>query len=237
MFSAKGLLDKSTATEHATFYAAATVSNDSVHLAKNFEQWQPPAPGALLAAADRSSIVIPFSPPPGLESRVASYWYDFDATWGAFVFPEDYAYLHLQPAWWQTLSPLDLWMKQEFVNDGVRTRAHADKGHSAYARRSRRRSSFSEPPPRRKSVDAGNQREVPDATEEDWTRRVEHRSNGVLYVKSTGSYQAMSRARASGRLREPPAPLTPDPTDRTVSKRRWEKSMQEWRTALAYWQR
>ena len=175
--------------------------------------------------------------PPGLESQDASYWPDFDATWGAFVFPEYYAYLHLQPAWWQTLSPLDFWMKQEFVNNGVRTRAHADKRHSAYARRSRRRSSFSEPPPRRKSVDAGNQREMPDATEEDWTRRVEHRSNGVLYVKSTGSYQAMSRARASGRLREPPAPLTPDPTDRTITKRRWEKSMQQWRTALAYWQR
>ena len=67
--SAEGLLDKSTATEHATFssstatehatsssstatehatfYAAATVSNDGVHLAENFAQWQPPAPGAL----------------------------------------------------------------------------------------------------------------------------------------------------------------------------------------------
>ena len=47
MFSAKDLLDEGTATEHATFDAAAPVDNDGVHLAKNFAQWQPPAPGTV----------------------------------------------------------------------------------------------------------------------------------------------------------------------------------------------
>ena len=37
----------STATEHATSYASASVSSDGVHLAENFAKWQPPAPGAL----------------------------------------------------------------------------------------------------------------------------------------------------------------------------------------------
>ena len=37
----------STATEHATSYASASVSSDGVHLAENFAKWQPPAPGKL----------------------------------------------------------------------------------------------------------------------------------------------------------------------------------------------
>ena len=37
----------STATEHATSYASASVSSDGVHLAENFAKSQPPASGAV----------------------------------------------------------------------------------------------------------------------------------------------------------------------------------------------
>ena len=54
-----------------------------------------------------------------------------------------------------------------------------------------------------------------------WQRRLQHRMNGVSAVKATELY-AGSRSR----------PRTPDPFDRSVSKRRWEASMQAFRLAL-----
>ena len=61
---------------------------------------------------------------------------------------------------------------------------------------------------------------VPDATEEEWQRRLEKRRRIIDIVKSGTDY-----ADAGTRS------VTPDPTTRT-SKRHWEHAMKEWRKAL-----
>ena len=67
-------------------------------------------------------------------------------------------------------------------------------------------------------------REVQVVTEADWQRRCSHRRAAVGYVKSTWEYKA-SAANSS-------RPPTPDPEDRNISKRVWEKSIQTWRCDL-----
>ena len=66
--------------------------------------------------------------------------------------------------------------------------------------------------------------EVQVVTETDWQRRIGHRRATVSYVKSTWEYKA-SAANSS-------RPSTPNPEDRDVSKRAWEKSIQTWRQDL-----
>ena len=63
----------------------------------------------------------------------------------------------------------------------------------------------------------------PIASDSDWDRRHQHRIAGVGYVKSTAQYINYGDGR----------PKTPDPMDRSLSKREWEKSVQLWRSALA----
>ena len=65
-----------------------------------------------------------------------------------------------------------------------------------------------------------------DVTEEVWQRRSAHRLAGVTAVKRSTDYVAATD--------DPnvPRPSTPDPTDRRVSKRAWERSVQEWRLGL-----
>ena len=66
--------------------------------------------------------------------------------------------------------------------------------------------------------------EVQVVTEADWQRRLSHRRAVVSYVKSTWEYKA-SAANSS-------RPSTPNPEDRDVSKRVWEKSIKTWRRDL-----
>lgn len=66
--------------------------------------------------------------------------------------------------------------------------------------------------------------EVQVVTEADWQRRLSHRRAGVSYVKSTWEYKT-SAANSS-------RPPTPNPADRNVSKRMWEKAIQTWRRDL-----
>ena len=66
--------------------------------------------------------------------------------------------------------------------------------------------------------------EVQVVTEADWQRRISHRRAVVSYVKSTWEYKAAA-ANSS-------CPSTPDPENRDVSKRKWEKSIQTWRRDL-----
>ena len=54
-----------------------------------------------------------------------------------------------------------------------------------------------------------------------WRRRLGKRQAGVRFVKASPDYAACC-------LRPP----TPDPFDRTVTKRRWERSMQDFRRAI-----
>ena len=52
-----------------------------------------------------------------------------------------------------------------------------------------------------------------------------HRKAGVRAIKRTPEYMAATRALV-------PRPRTPNPTDRTLSKRAWERSVQVWRKGL-----
>ena len=62
--------------------------------------------------------------------------------------------------------------------------------------------------------------------EEDWQRRIRHRRAAVNHIKCTPEYVA-ANAHSS-------RPHTPDPEDRNVSKRSWEKSVQAWRRDLKH---
>merc|ERR1712137_583628 len=74
---------------------------------------------------------------------------------------------------------------------------------------------------------------LPPASEEDWQRRIAKRTGAVATIKGTAEYQAFfARGGASALAPGVPAPKTPDPQDRSVSKRNWESSVMEWRTAL-----
>ena len=61
--------------------------------------------------------------------------------------------------------------------------------------------------------------------EETWRNRCRHRQNGVCAVKRGVNYII---AEASGIHR----PKSPDPQDRRLSKREWEKTVQRWRLEL-----
>jgi len=73
---------------------------------------------------------------------------------------------------------------------------------------------------------------VPEATDEDWQRREEARRKCVQIGKDTEEYRCYLASRPNKDDREASEPTTPDPRDRTVSKRRWGQSMNEWRQAL-----
>mmetsp|Transcript_101038 Transcript_101038/g.184363 ORF Transcript_101038/g.184363 Transcript_101038/m.184363 type:complete len:239 (+) Transcript_101038:80-796(+) len=75
-------------------------------------------------------------------------------------------------------------------------------------------------------------RTLPEASEEDWQRRLQKRHNIVATVKETPEYQAFSAHRGATRR----ATLrTPSPNDKSVSKRQWEEKVHKWRTALRNW--
>ena len=63
-------------------------------------------------------------------------------------------------------------------------------------------------------------------SEEVWQRRSAHRAAGVAAVKRSADYISVA---ASPRV---PRPNTPDPTDRMLSKRAWERGVQQWRMDL-----
>merc|ERR1712039_379949 len=89
------------------------------------------------------------------------------------------------------------------------------------------------PPQAQNNTDEG--RAMPEVAEEDWQRRIQHRSAAVHYIKSTATYQKLAVAREQGLAEAATRPRTPDPTDRSVSKRDWEKSVQKWRSELQSW--
>ena len=62
---------------------------------------------------------------------------------------------------------------------------------------------------------------------DDWPVRQRKREAGIYHVKNTAEYQ---RAQDGLSMRHRPA--TPDHTDRSISKRSWERGMQMWREAL-----
>ena len=58
-----------------------------------------------------------------------------------------------------------------------------------------------------------------------WRRRSAHRAAGVAAIKRSKEYTVAADPRA-------PRPTTPDPTDRRLTKRRWERGNQRWRFDL-----
>ena len=65
-----------------------------------------------------------------------------------------------------------------------------------------------------------------ECNEEVWQRRSRHREAGVEAVKRSAEYIT---AAANPHV---PRPMTPDPTDRRLSKRAWERGVQQWRENL-----
>ena len=67
------------------------------------------------------------------------------------------------------------------------------------------------------------------ADEAVWQRRFEHRRAGVLAVKYGNIYSDVHWRSINFGVRRP---SSPDPVDRSVPKRAWEKGMQDWRKEL-----
>ena len=63
-------------------------------------------------------------------------------------------------------------------------------------------------------------------TQDNWPARQKKREAGVQYIKGTMEYRQSQERSPHSR------PRTPDPTDRTISKRSWERGMQLWRSEL-----
>ena len=101
---------------------------------------------------------------------------------------------------------------------------YQDQGRQDRTGRRRKRRSM----PRSSCVEAKRR----DLTEEEYQRRHEKRGNVVHSVRATQEYERMSWYRDAGI----PAPTTPDPHDRQISKRQWELEMSRWRKNLReYW--
>jgi len=74
----------------------------------------------------------------------------------------------------------------------------------------------------------------PPATEEEWQHRIAKRIKVVTSMKETREYQGYTALRTpDGRLDG--EPRTPTAEDRSLSKRRWEYEIQQWRTQLKQW--
>ena len=68
--------------------------------------------------------------------------------------------------------------------------------------------------------------EVTESTEEQWQRKLAKRKGAVFEIKRTPKYLHSTHCNSAAR------PRTPEPWNRSVSKRQWETSVRNWRTAL-----
>mmetsp|Transcript_113268 Transcript_113268/g.225583 ORF Transcript_113268/g.225583 Transcript_113268/m.225583 type:complete len:352 (+) Transcript_113268:69-1124(+) len=84
---------------------------------------------------------------------------------------------------------------------------------------------------RRATICQLQQGEMPEATEDEWQHRFEVREKSVAISKETAVYQWYSSLKPR-EARADNEPMTPDPRDRTVSKRRWKYLVQCWRTTM-----
>ena len=66
-----------------------------------------------------------------------------------------------------------------------------------------------------------------EASEEQWAHRINRRLRALKIGKATMEYRWYSEQK-----REDSEPLTPDPTDRSVSKRKWKYCVTQWRDAI-----
>ena len=66
--------------------------------------------------------------------------------------------------------------------------------------------------------------------EQEWQRRNDKRLKELERLKSTVAYQTMTRCIEAGTFQNPCR--TPEPNDRTISKRQWERDVMQWRHVL-----
>lgn len=96
----------------------------------------------------------------------------------------------------------------------------------------------------RRRTRASHQQELRQAnvntSQDEWERRVEKRLSAVAMIKNSSEYQKMLERHCSAERSGTAStlmnlPKTPDPTDRTISKRTWETQLQLWRAAIKQW--
>lgn len=75
------------------------------------------------------------------------------------------------------------------------------------------------------------QSQMPPASEQEWQHRIIMRKKAISVGKETPEYKWLAESKQQHE-EELVEPLTPDPTDRTVSKRHWKYAVQVWRMAL-----
>jgi len=74
-------------------------------------------------------------------------------------------------------------------------------------------------------------RQMPFATDEEWEQRIQKREKEVETIKSLQSYRLYIEVFPHDK-RGDDDPKTPDPRDRTVSKRMWKWNVEKWRLQL-----
>lgn len=74
-------------------------------------------------------------------------------------------------------------------------------------------------------------RQMPFATDEEWEQRISKREKEVETIKALQSYKLYVEVFPPG-ARGDDEPRTPDPRDRTVSKRMWKWNVEKWRLQL-----
>jgi len=75
---------------------------------------------------------------------------------------------------------------------------------------------------------------MPEATEEEWQHRIQMRCRAVQQIKSTPEYRVHCERKKEGLKLDDLEPKTPDPADRTVSKRTWKYQLHQWRLATGH---
>lgn len=90
----------------------------------------------------------------------------------------------------------------------------------------------------RGSAASGKAGDVPPwAPEEVWQFREQKRQSAVALFKKSMEYQHLEscRRKPGGRAATAAVPHSPDPWDRSISKRAWERSIFEWKACLRMW--
>jgi len=75
-------------------------------------------------------------------------------------------------------------------------------------------------------------RQMPPASEEEWETRISKREKEVATIKALQSYRLYVEVFPRGEFRSEEDPSTPDPRDRSISKRMWKWNVEKWRLLL-----
>jgi hypothetical protein len=110
-----------------------------------------------------------------------------------------------------------------------KSHARAERGGVKRSRSRDHRSSVSRSRPR-SEASQGSRGSAPRELEEE--ERHGKRAKYISDMKETEGYRILKQKQRSGDATARAAPGTPDPDDRDIGKRKWEKQIMEWRQAL-----